>query len=664
MLDPASVLKRYFGYETFRPNQRQVVDAVLAGRDVLAVMPTGAGKSVCYQVPALCLAGGSRGPAIVVSPLISLMKDQVGSLNQAGIPAAYLNSSLTGAQQRDVIDRAAAGEFVLLYVAPERLVTPQFIEFGQAHVPTLVAIDEAHCISQWGQDFRPSYTKINQFIDALPKRPTVCAFTATATRQVRDDIRTSLALHNPLQVTASFDRPNLRFEVEAHDGAKWKDRYLLRFCRRHRDQSGIVYCTSRKSVELVCELLQEEGFNAVRYHAGLSAEERRRNQDDFVYDRASVMVATNAFGMGIDKSNVGFVIHYNMPLDLESYYQEAGRAGRDGEPAECVLLYARKDVRTCEFLLENGFTESAEIDGPTRAELLDRARKRLKAMTYYCTTSDCLRAYILRYFDEQAPGYCGNCSNCDTNFEEQDVTVEVQKVLSCVFRLQQRGRYVGKSTIVEILRGSRSEKMQMRGYDTLSTYGIMADASTRRIRFLIDELEQRGLLQVQPGDYPVVMPTVQAGEFLHERRTMTLRMPKPDAIERASERIARGGEGPVGTPTNPHVRETALDPELFQKLKELRAQIAAREGVPAYVVFSNHTLHDMCRQMPRDVRDLLDVSGVGEVKADRYGAEFLAVIDAYRTDEAAGEDDDSGDIETDGDGGDAEADGDDARIRR
>lgn len=658
MRDPSNVLKRYFGYESFRPNQRQVVDAVLAGRDVLAVMPTGAGKSVCYQVPAICLAdaggnmgradethdgtssgasthpAGSRGPAIVVSPLIALMKDQVGSLNQAGIPAAYLNSSLTPAQQRDVLSRAANGEFVLLYVAPERLVTPQFIAFGQAHMPTLVAIDEAHCISQWGQDFRPSYTRISDFVDALPKRPVVCAFTATATRQVRDDIRSSLALRNPLQVTASFDRPNLRFEVEAHDGTKWKDRYLVRFCRRHRDQSGIVYCTSRKSVELVCELLQQEGFDAVRYHAGLSAEERQRNQDDFVYDRASVMVATNAFGMGIDKSNVGFVVHYNMPLDLESYYQEAGRAGRDGELAECVLLYARKDVRTCEFLLENGFTESADIDGPTRAELLERARQRLKAMTYYCTTTECLRAYILRYFDEKAPGYCGNCSNCDTNFDEQDVTVEVQKVLSCVYRLQQRGWHVGKSTIAEVLRGSRSEKMQMRGYDTLSTYGIMAGASPRRIRFLIDELEQRGLLSVQQGDYPVVVPTAEAGAFLRERRTMTPKIPKPNATERATARIARGGEGPVGTPTNPHVSGTVLNPELFQKLKELRAQIAAREGVPAYVVFSNHTLHDMCRKMPHDSYELLDVSGVGEVKADRYGTEFLELINAARDQDA------------------------------
>jgi len=602
---PAAVLKRCFGYESFRPNQQEIVDAVIAGRDVLAVMPTGAGKSMCYQVPAIVL----DGVTIVVSPLISLMADQVDSLAQAGIPAAYVNSALSPAQQGIVLDRAARGAYKLIYVAPERLTTSRFLEFCEKHPPTLLAIDEAHCISQWGQDFRPSYTRISEFLEHLPVRPAVCALTATATKVVRDDILTSLALRDPLVVVASFDRPNLHFEVRH---PKSKDAALLSICRKHADQSGIVYCSARKTVEEVCAYLSEQGFAATRYHAGLSSRERQKNQEDFVYDRTSIMVATNAFGMGIDKSNVGFVIHYNMPMDVESYYQEAGRAGRDGEPADCVVLYAPKDVHTCDFLIRRSSAESEAVDEKTRTQLLDRSLDRLKAMTFYCTTSDCLRFYLLRYFDEQAPSFCGHCGNCETDFEEQDVTVEAQKIISCVYRLAERSRTLGRTAIVDILRGSKSERIMSNDLDSLSTYGIMADVPAKRIRFILDRLIDGGLLECSAGDYPVVATGEGSLRFLHERRSFRIKIPPLEdkgaaSAKRSSERASE-------------------DMPLFAALKELRTDIAAQAGVPAYIVFSNHTLHDMCRRMPGNEAELLEVSGVGQVKAERYGEDFLKAI--------------------------------------
>lgn len=622
--DPQRILKSYFGYDAFRPNQRRIVDAILAGRDVLAVMPTGAGKSICYQVPALCL----DGLTVVVSPLISLMKDQVNALTQAGIAAAFVNSSLTPAQRREVMRAAADGAYALLYVAPERLEAADFLELCARRAPVLVAVDEAHCISQWGQDFRPSYTRIDGFLEKLPQRPPVAAFTATATERVRQDIRASLRLRNPLDVLASFDRPNLHFSVYRLEGKgkKGKDRVLKQVCSRHRGQPGIVYCTTRKNVEQVCDDLQAWGFSAARYHGALGDRERRDNQEAFINDAVDIMVATNAFGMGIDKSNVGFVVHYNLPLDVESYYQEAGRAGRDGEPADCVLLYSPQDVRTCDFLINACYDQRPGIDGPTHQELIAHAKERLKMITYYATTQDCLRAFLLRYFGEQAPGYCGNCSNCETEFEEQDATVDAQKIISCVARLAQRNRTVGKSLITDILRGSRGERVRAGGYDSLSTYGIMADCSVRYIRFVLDALIERGLLGVQEEPYRVVVLTQESGRFLHDRATLTLKVPKESDVERTK----RLRERERSLQTTGAKADTGLDPVLFQELKELRAQIAAEAGVPAYVVFSNHTLHDMCRMMPRTEDDLLDVSGVGRTKAGRYGERFLAVINAYR----------------------------------
>lgn len=617
-LEPRAILKRCFGYDSFRPNQEQIVDALLDGRDVLAVMPTGAGKSVCYQVPALCLAErakaqGQVGFTLVVSPLISLMADQVRSLNAAGISAAFVNSSLSSAEQNVALQGASQGAYVLLYVAPERLETPQFARFCAACPPAMVAVDEAHCISQWGQDFRPSYTHISDFVEGLPVRPVLCAFTATATKAVRADIAHALNLRDPLRVTASFDRPNLHFAVRrATSGdAKGKDAQLVGICRAHAGQSGIVYCTSRRAVEEVCEKLQDEGFSATRYHAGLTPEERAANQDDFVYDRVQIIVATNAFGMGIDKSNVSFVVHYNMPLDLESYYQEAGRAGRDGEPAECILLYTPKDVHTCEFLLDRSFDEATDLDGRLREELRARAKDRLKMMTFYSTTTSCLRQFILRYFDEAAPDFCGNCSNCETNYVSQDVTLEARKIVSCVARLGQRGRCVGRSTIVDILRGSKAERMHTEGYDSLSTYGIMADESTKHVREVLDGLVQKGILDIGQGKYPVVLFTQKSADFLHQKEDFKLMLPQPKA--RAAVRSGAGTEAPP-------------DPAMFAKLKELRAELAAQASIPAYMVFSNHTLHEMCRKKPQTHEELLKISGVGEVKDERWGEAFLEAI--------------------------------------
>lgn len=624
---PLDVLKRYFGYSAFRQNQQGIVDAILAGRDVLAVMPTGAGKSVCYQVPALIM----DGMAVVVSPLISLMKDQVNALAQMGVSAAYLNSSLTPAQQAQVMERAAEGSYKLIYVAPERLLMESFVKLCEAHCPSMVAIDEAHCISQWGQDFRPSYTQITDFVEALPVRVPVAAFTATATAEVRADIQACLNLRNPYAVVSTFDRPNLRFEVRT---PKSKDATLLAFCRARKDSCGIVYCTSRKNVEQVCDYLDQNGIAATRYHAGLMPEERQRNQDHFLHDRKSVMVATNAFGMGINKSNVAYVVHYNMPLDLESYYQEAGRAGRDGEPAVCVLMYAPKDVRTAEFLINAGFQENAQIDGPTRKVLADRARERLRQMTFYSTTQDCLRGFILRYFGEKAPALCENCSNCSTEFQVKDVTVDAQKIISCVYRLRERNRTMGRTMVVDILHGAKTQQIEAGGFATLSTYGIMANSSKKHIRFVLDRLIEEGVLELAEGDYPTVRFCAASGEFLRQKHSLRIKVPKERkrvAAEagRGVKRPAAGTGGSYGGSGTEGTAEGALDAQLFAQLKELRAELAAEQNVPAYQVFSNHSLHDMCRKLPRTLDEFLDVSGVGQVKAQRYGQDFLACIARY-----------------------------------
>lgn len=609
MRDKLSVLKEYFGHDSFREGQDRITDSLLGGHDVLGIMPTGAGKSICYQVPALMF----DGITIVVSPLISLMKDQVSALVQSGVAAAYINSSLTHAQYLKVLQNTESGKYKIIYVAPERLCAPAFLGICRNLNISMVAVDEAHCVSQWGQDFRPSYLKIPDFIDALNSRPVVGAFTATATGAVRDDIKTLLRLVSPLVVTTGFDRPNLFFSVMQ---PKNKSIELMKLIKERKNESGIVYCSTRKAVEEVCELLQKNGFAATRYHAGLDENERRRNQDDFVYDRAAIMVATNAFGMGIDKSNVSFVIHYNMPKDMESYYQEAGRAGRDGSPGECILLYAPGDVQTAKFLIENGGNEDLPADVLSQVRQADE--KRLRDMTGYCKTSACLRGYILSYFGQSHPESCGCCGNCKTVFRMRDVTVPAQMVLSCVYRVHEKlGYFVGRTLIVRVLRGSRDARVLELGLDKLSTYNLMQDKA-RELNALCDFLEENGYLFTDP-EHHTLEPGVHAADVLF--RGKQLLMPVREENE---PKLAAKKSGKKASAQMP-----AAD-DLFSVLRETRMHIAQRENVPAYIVCSNSALLDMAEKAPETMDALLDVSGIGEVKACRYGDDFLTAIRDYK----------------------------------
>ena len=607
-MDKTEILKQYFGHDTFRPGQGELIDHILAGQDCLGVMPTGAGKSICYQVPALAL----NGTTIVISPLISLMKDQVESLQQAGVSAAYINSSLSQWEYAQVISDAAEGRFRILYVAPERLTVDNFVSLCERLTIPLVAVDEAHCISHWGQDFRPSYLKITEFVERLPSRPVVAAFTATATDIVKQDIVRILKLEQPFAVTTGFDRPNLYFEVRPTE-QRSKDAALLGILRELSGRSAIVYCSTRKNVETVCEMLRLNGVNACCYHAGLPEEERRMAQDNFIYDRCSVIVATNAFGMGLDKSNVSLVVHYNMPKDLESYYQEAGRAGRDGSPARCILLYSKGDVRMAEYLIDHGREES-ELPPEEQEEMRRRDRERLKQMTFYSTTTRCLRHFILSYFGEASPAQCGSCGSCNAEMDTLDVTVEAQKVLSCVFRLKQRGRSGGKVLISGILCGSESEKIKEGGLESLSTYGIMKGYTSTYVREIIDFLELSGFLRTDP-EYHTLTLTPEADEFIRSRRTLLMKRPK-----RA---------GSITEKPAPRSADTVDEPELMERLKALRKKYADTLSVPAYVVFSDATLRDMCAKKPRTKEEFLTVSGVGSMKAERYGKKFIAVVEEY-----------------------------------
>ena len=595
------VLRRYFGYTAFRNGQETIVDALLAGRDALCVMPTGAGKSICYQIPALLLPGVT----LVISPLISLMQDQVESLTQAGVRAAYLNSTLTPAQYARALRNMEEGAYKIVYVAPERLSTEGFRSVCEKLPISLVAVDEAHCVSQWGQDFRPDYLRIAAFVDALGSRPVVGAFTATATKAVRADMASLLALQDPVCVTTGFDRPNLYFGVQTPHS---KPLALLERLEARRDRCGIVYCATRKAVEEVEALLRDKGFSATRYHAGLSEAERRRNQEDFVFDRKSVMVATNAFGMGIDKSNVSFVIHYNMPKNIESYYQEAGRAGRDGSPADCILLYSPQDVRTNRFLIENS-EPNPELDAETQEAVQKREYERLRQMTFYCTTTDCLRAFILRYFGEQTAEYCGNCSSCAAGSAVVDASVPAQQVLSCVARTGQR---FGRNMISDILRGSESEKILRAGLEKQSTYGLMRDRKDWEVRRLLDALLVQGVLVQTEGQYPSLRLAPAARGILLGERKFEMRVP----VAPEKPKAAQAGEAEP-------------DMELFGLLKKLRGKLAATAGVPAYVVFTDAALRDMCARKPQTEQEFLKVSGVGERKAARYGQVFLEEIRRY-----------------------------------
>lgn len=618
---PLDILHQTFGYPTFRPHQEQIVEAAVSGRDVMAVMPTSAGKSICYQVPALALGGLT----IVVSPLISLMSDQVMALRELGVAAACLNSALDAHERSQTLIEMSRGLLNLVYVAPERLTDPAFLDVVQSHGLSLLAVDEAHCISQWGNDFRPSYQRICDFIDALPTRPPVMALTATATRQVREDIEGTLGLRDPLRVVASFDRPNLSFAVERPSGKRAKDKALLEFVRAHEQSSGIVYCMSRRAVEDVCDMLREQGVAATRYHAGLSPEERDRNQADFIYDRSPVMVATNAFGMGIDKSNVSYVVHYNLPLSLENYYQEAGRAGRDGTKAECLLLYTAGDVHTAEFLLSR--TERTDLTPDQLQAMHEADEQRLRQMVFYATTTDCLRSFILRYFGEEAPAYCGNCGNCLADYEEVDERTNALKILSCVARVRQHAiacgnpaTSVGAGSIVDILRGSKAAKVLERGWGSLSTYGIMADVPVPRIRAIIDELVYREFLTRAQGDYPTLALAGRGAVFMKGDKPFVMRVAKGRPRKPRPEGRTRGASAAELPDLTPE------QAELFEALRSLRTRLAREQQVPPYLIFNNATLEDMCRKRPTTPDELLEVSGVGTKKAERYGEAFLEVI--------------------------------------
>lgn len=605
-MDKLELLQRIFGYSQFRPGQEELIDGALSGRDVFGIMPTGGGKSMCYQIPALLLPGIT----LVISPLISLMRDQVMALKAAGVPAAYINSTLNGAQVQAVYRNLLAGKYKIVYVAPERLDYAGFGGVAAKLQISFIAVDESHCISQWGQDFRPSYLRIVNFIGQLPRRPVVGAFTATATKQVRDDVERILRLKSPVRVVTGFDRPNLYFEV-LHP--ELKDRELKRILAGKQGKSGIIYCSTRKKVESVCESLLDQGYAATRYHAGLEERERSANQEDFLYDRKTIMVATNAFGMGIDKSNVSFVIHYNMPKSLEAYYQEAGRAGRDGSDADCILLYSGSDVHVAQYLIENG-SENEELDPAQQALIRKQDMARLEAMALYCKTNTCLRGYILEYFGQKHPDICGNCGNCKGNFEDVDITKEAQMILSCVRRIQDKlGYSVGINVLGNVLRGSRNKRILEQRLEELSTYGLLSSRTRSEVHAMIEHLEAEGYLQSET-EHQTLQLTAAAAQVLYQGKKVQMKV-ETEPVEIAVPTVAEELSGDYA--------------ELFDVLKELRGKLAKEAGIPAYVVFSNATLTDMAKKKPKTMSEFRRVSGVGEIKAAWYGTAFLKRIQQF-----------------------------------
>ena len=619
-MDKHAILRERFGFPSFKAGQEPLIDAVLAGRDAFGVMPTGGGKSLCYQIPALLL----DGLTLVVSPLISLMKDQVASLKEMGIPAAYLNSSLTAAQQREALRRAEAGAYRLIYVAPERLLSEAFLAFAAGQRIALLAVDEAHCVSQWGQDFRPNYLDIPAFVRSLPRRPVMAAFTATATAEVGEDIVRLLVLRDPIRVVTGFDRPNLYFDVRRE---RSKLSWLKDYLAARRGKSGIVYCATRKTVEQVCAGLVASGFAATRYHAGLDDAERRKNQEDFSYDRAAVMVATNAFGMGIDKSNVSFVVHYNMPKNIESYYQEAGRAGRDGAPADCILLFSSGDMITARFLITNG-NDREQLPEELREGLLARDLTRLRQMEDYCKTKGCFRGALLDYFGESHPLACGRCGNClqreselTGETVEEDITQAARKILSCVRRVERMNRVgLGETMLVGVLAGSRNKTLLERRYDQLSTYGIMRGTSRDLLHEYIRCLERQGFLTRPPGDYDVLQTTEKADSVLF-RGGNVLWLHAAAGAQKQTQRPAAADEPSV------------TDRSLFERLRALRTELARQAKVPAYVVFHDATLMNLARLRPTTVEELHAVAGIGDQKAAKYGQAVLDVISRWQAEQ-------------------------------
>ena len=602
---PEQALKILFGYDSFRAGQKSVIDSILAGRDAFAVMPTGAGKSVCYQIPAVLLPGIT----LVVSPLISLMQDQVKALNEAGVPAAFINSSLSEKDYNETIRRARQGIYKIIYIAPERLVTEGFLALAKSVPVSMVTVDEAHCISQWGQDFRPSYMKIVEFVKTLEKRPIISAFTATATETVREDIVCTLGLQNPFTLVNGFDRENLFFQV---DKPKNKEQYILKYISEHSGDSGIIYCATRKNVDNIYELLKGKGVSVGKYHAGMSAEERKKMQDDFVFDYTSIVVATNAFGMGIDKSNVRFVIHYNMPQSMENYYQEAGRAGRDGLDAKCILLFSPQDIVINRFLLDH--KEMQDLDPADRETVRERDVRRLQVMERYCYTTECLRNYILKYFGENPEKPCQDCGNCLREFETLDMTEAAKKVINCVY--EAKGRY-GRQIIIDTVAGAKTARLEEIGAVHYKSYGVLAGTNKNLLRRLIEQLVLEGYLRV--GDYQVL----KLGDISGLKNPEASVFVKITDEDKQPEKTAKTKKKAKSVETL-----TSSGYKLFERLKKLRLEIAREESMPPYIVFSDKTLIDMVAKKPSSKPEMLDVSGVGENKFAKYGERFLEAIEA------------------------------------
>ena len=601
---PEEALKVLFGYDSFRPGQKEVIESILSGKDAFAVMPTGAGKSACYQIPAMLLPGIT----LVISPLISLMQDQVKALNEAGVSAAFINSALSENTYFETIRKARQGMYKIIYVAPERLVTDGFLELAQNVCISMITVDEAHCISQWGQDFRPSYMKIVEFVRTLANRPILSAFTATATETVRDDIVCTLGLSKPYILVTGFDRDNLFFQVDKPIN---KDEYVIDYILKHSNESGIIYCATRKNVDKLYDLLMDRGVSVAKYHAGMGQAERKKMQDDFVFDYTSIVVATNAFGMGIDKSNVRFVIHYNMPQSMENYYQEAGRAGRDGLNAKCILLFSPQDIVINRFLLDH--KEMSDLDPADREAVKERDTKRLQVMERYCYTTECLRNYILKYFGENPEKPCEDCGNCLREFETLDMTDASKKIINCVY--EAKGRY-GKGIIIDTVAGAKTARLVEIGATDYKSYNTLSAVSKNLLKRLIEQLVSEGYLLV--GDYQVI----KLGNISKLKNPETKVLVKITDEDKLPERATKTRK------TSKSMESlTSAGYKLFDKLRELRLEIAREEGMPPYIIFSDKTLIDMAAKIPTSKSEMLAVSGVGENKYVKYGDRFLGLIE-------------------------------------
>ncbi len=596
------ILKTYFGYDEFRKGQDKLIEGIVKGRDALGIMPTGGGKSLCYQLPAIAL----DGITIVISPLISLMKDQVDSLNEIGINAAYINSTLGNKELLDILDNIRENRYRIIYVAPERLNTGVFVELVKDIKVSLVAIDEAHCISQWGHDFRPSYLEIPRFINSLEPRPMVAAFTATATKEIIKEIKILIGLKNPIEITTGFDRPNLYYQIIK---VSKKCKFLMQYLDGNfKSESGIVYCATRKTVESLVKMLNDNGFSAVGYHGGMNSAERQNNQDDFILGMKRIIVATNAFGMGIDKPDVRFVIHYNMPKNMEAYYQEAGRAGRDGEKSDCILLYSSADIVKQKLMLQNDYLD------PERQEVL---YKNLQYLVNYCNTNDCLRNQILKYFDEEPTNdNCQNCSNCLDNSEMIDITLEAKKILSCIYRVNQR---YGTNMVIQVLRRSKNKKVLEAGLDHVSTYGIMESYSNNTISEIIMTLVSKGYIYITHDKYPVLKLTNKSKDVLSGKIQV---FHKKHLLQKKEEKNVKYDKAIKG-------KDVDFDKKLFEKLKEYRHKIAQVKEVPPYVIFHDVSLKEMAAYFPQDKESFLEIKGVGDKKHENYGKDFIDLIKTY-----------------------------------